>query len=269
VAGTKQVRYEDCGYSFPFKVLEPAEIAEYRKRFTDYQRENLERLSQLPTSKQYLVYSETHAVLAWVYRMVTNEKVLDAVEAVLGPNLLIWDSGWFAKMPGEKKYVAWHQDGNYFGLQLLNMTTAWVALTDSSTDNGCLRVVPGSHAKSLVHKETGAPDNALSKGQEIADEVDESQVVDVVLQAGEMSLHHVGIVHGSNPNTSKRPRIGLAIRYLSPDVAHQGPERQCAMLVRGKDAFGHFDLLDPPVDDSTSAGRAIQLEILQRMGVTG
>lgn len=196
-------------------------------------------------------------------------KILDAVETVLGPNLLVWDSGWFAKMPGDKKYVAWHQDGIYFGLHPPNVVTAWVALTDSTPENGCLRVVPGSHGKNLIHRETGAPDNALSRGQEIAVEVDESQAVDIVLQPGELSLHHVGIVHGSNPNTSDRPRIGLAIRYLTPDVVHHGPERQLALLVRGKDEFGHFELLDRPIGDSAPAGRAIQLKILERMGVKG
>jgi ectoine hydroxylase-related dioxygenase (phytanoyl-CoA dioxygenase family) len=172
-------------------------------------------------------------------------------------------------MPGDKKYVAWHQDGIYFGLHPPNVVTAWVALTDSTPENGCLRVVPGSHGKNLIHRETGAPDNALSRGQEIAVEVDESQAVDIVLQPGELSLHHVGIVHGSNPNTSDRPRIGLAIRYLTPDVVHHGPERQLALLVRGKDEFGHFELLDRPIGDSAPAGRAIQLKILERMGVKG
>lgn len=263
----QQGQYEESGYFFPIQALQDSEVSEFRRRFADYRAENLDRLSQLPTSKQYLVFSQTHAALAWVYRIVTHPKVLDAVETVMGPNLLVWDSGWFAKMPGEKKFVAWHQDGNYFGLHPPNLATAWVALTDSSPDNGCLRVVPGSHRKKLVHKETGAPDNVLSRGQEIAVEVDESQVVDIVLQPGELSLHHVGIVHGSNPNTSNRPRIGLAIRYLTPDLVHDGPERQLAMLVRGKDEFGHFELLEPPTGDSASAGRAIQLKILERMGV--
>jgi hypothetical protein len=268
VAAEDKSQYEERGYSFPYRVLEPSQVAEFLNFFTDYRNGNQERLSQLPTSKQYLVFSETHAALPWVYRMVTNKRILDAVETVLGPDLLVWDSGWFAKMPGEKKFIAWHQDGNYFGLQPLSITTAWVALTDSSTDNGCLRVIPGSHTKALTHKETRAPDNALSRGQEIAAKVDESEAVNIVLQPGQMSLHHVGLVHGSNPNTSDRPRIGLAIRYVTPDVVHDGPLRQCALLVRGKDEYGHFDLIDPPVDDSPAAARTIQLNILKRMGVT-
>ena len=247
MASLQQGQYEESGYCFPIQALQDSEVSEFRRRFADYQAENRERLSQLPTSKQYLVFSETHAALCGVYRIVTHPKVLDAVEIVLGPNLLVWDSGWFAKMPGEKKYVAWHQDGNYFGLYPPNIVTAWVALIASTPENGCLRVVPGSHRKSLIHREAGAPDNALSRGQEIVVEVDESQAVDIVLQPGELSLHHVGIVHGSNPNTSDRPRIGLAIRYLTPDVVHQGPERQFALLVRGKDEFGYWGMHLTPV----------------------
>ncbi|MGH9447351.1 MAG: phytanoyl-CoA dioxygenase family protein, partial [Terriglobia bacterium] len=114
-------------------------------------------------------------------------------------------------------------------------------------------VIPGSHKGPLLPQvETYARDNALSRGQEIAVKVDESRAVDLVLEPGEMSLHDIGIVHGSNANQSEKPRIGLAVRFITPEVIQDGAERQMAQLVRGSDGFGHFDFVDPPQDDVIS-----------------
>jgi ectoine hydroxylase-related dioxygenase (phytanoyl-CoA dioxygenase family) len=163
---------------------------------------------------------------------------------------MVWGSRWFAKMPGEKTYVSWHQDATYWGLHPPNVTTAWIALSHSNPENGCMRVIPGTHLGELLPQtETYAPENALSRGQEIAVEVDESRAVDLKLRPGEMSFHHIGIVHGSNVNTSDKPRIGIAVRYITPDVVQDGPERPLGMLVRGKDDFGNFELIDPPQTD--------------------
>jgi hypothetical protein len=104
----------------------------------------------------------------------------------------------------------------------------------------------------------------LSRGQEIAVAVDESQAVDIVLHPGEMSLHHIGIVHGSTANTSSTPRIGLAVRYISTAVVQDGEERSFAMLVRGRDEFGNFDLIEPPLEDHPTGGPA-QSEVVRRM----
>src|SRR5262249_19109812 len=115
----------------------------------------------------------------------------------------------------------------------------------------------------LPQIETYAEDNVLSRGQEIAVEGDEAKAVDLVLRPGEMSLHHIGIVHGSNPNTSTKPRIGIAVRYIATDVVQDGAQRQFAMLVRGKDEFGHFDLLELPQGNGPSSNR--HLEVLGRL----
>jgi len=262
-----RVRYEESGYYFPIRALEDSEVADFHTCFFDYLTQNKDRLKRLRTREHYLVFSQTHAMLGWVYRMVSHPRVLDAVESILGPNLLVWDSGWFAKIPGETKYVAWHQDSLYFGLRPLELTTAWIALTESDSENGCLRVIPGSHRRDFPHRETDAPDNSLSRGQEISVQVEESQAVDVVLKPGEVSLHHAAIVHGSKANISDRPRIGLAVRYLTPVVVHEGPRRQFGLLVRGRDDRGHFELLEAPVMDSVSSENSIQLKILERMGV--
>lgn len=256
--------YDEQGYFFPLQCFADDEVAYFRAQYFDYHQRHRAELNQLAPKDQYAILSETHTSLLWVYRMATHPRVLDAVSRILGPNLLIWGSRWFTKMPGDKTYISWHQDATYWGLHPPDVTTAWIALSDSFPENGCMRVVPGTHkAGILPQTETYAPDNALSRGQEISVEVNESEAVDVVLHAGEMSLHHIGIVHGSNVNRSQHPRIGLAVRYVNPAVVQEG-ERSLAVLARGRDEFGHFDLVDPPREGATG-GESAQSEAVRRM----
>ena len=244
-------RYERDGYAYPIRVLSEEQAQHYRARYHAYVDRNRDRLAALPANQKYLVLSETHFAARWAYELVTNPRILDAVEQVIGPNILAWGTNWFSKMPGDKAYVSWHQDGTYWNLAPVKVVTAWLALTPSNETNGGLRVVPGSHRQPMLpQRETYAPDNALSRGQEIAVEVDEAQAVCLSLQPGEMSLHHIWIVHGSNANTSSIPRIGLAIRYVSPEVKQDSPGKPHALLVRGRDDYGHFELMNPPTDDN-------------------
>jgi non-heme Fe2+,alpha-ketoglutarate-dependent halogenase len=253
LSASGQQYYRENGYYSPIPVFSDSETAEFGRHFLDYFSQNQQRITGLPPREHYVVMTQTHFLLGWVFRMVSHPSVLDAVESVLGPDLIVWSSQWFPKMPGDKTYISWHQDATYWGLHPPNVTTAWIALSESSPENGCMRVIPGSHHETLPQIETYARDNALSRGQEIAVKVDESQAADLVLKPGEMSLHHIGIVHGSNANTSEKPRIGLAVRFITPEVIQDGAARQIALLVRGRDDFGHFDLVDPPKDDVISA----------------
>ncbi len=257
--------YRERGYYFPIRAFSDSETSEFRRCFDDYYAYHSEQLKSLPANKHVSIYAHTHTFLGWVYRMIAHPNVLDAVESVLGPNLLVRDSGWFVKMPGDKKYISWHQDATYWGLHPPKVTTAWIALSDSIPENGCMRVVPGSQKNPILpHRETYAAENALSRGQEIGVEVDEKQVVDIVLQSGQMSLHDIAIVHGSKANTSYKPRIGLAVRYMPPEVVQDGDVRQLALLVRGKDEFGHVDLIDAPQQDDPSKD-AMRVESLDRL----
>lgn len=239
--------YKEHGYYSPLQVLTTDETRELLREYHAHVGRYSQRLKALAPHEQYLFLSETHTYLNWVYRIVSHPKVLDYVESILGPNLLVWGTRWFSKMPGDKTFVSWHQDGTYWGLHPPQVTTAWVALSESKAENGGLRVIPGSHRGNyLPQRDTYDPANALSRGQEIAVEVDEAQAVNLALEPGQMSLHHIGIVHGSKANTSQKPRIGVAIRYIMPEVVQDGSERSLAMLVRGRDGFGHFELIDPP-----------------------
>ena len=245
--------YEKNGYLFPIRVFDNTEAAKFRRHFDEYTGQNQDRLKELIPRERREIYALTHLMLPWAYEMVSHPKVLDAVEGVIGPDILVWDSGWFVKFARDPAFVSWHQDGAYWGLKPPKVTTAWVALSESTPENGCMQVMPGTQDVQLLQKDTYDKNNALSRGQEIArDDVDEANAVNLILAPGEMSLHHIGIAHGSKANTSDRPRIGIAIRYIAPEVIQEGSERQIVQLVRGKDKYGHFEIVEPPAVGSDS-----------------
>jgi hypothetical protein len=191
-----------------------------------------------------------HLLLSWLADLVRDARILDRVEAVIGPNIFCWSSDFFVKNPGDRKRVTWHQDSTYWGLSEPDIVTAWVALTPSTVESGCMRVVPGSHLMDqLPHRDTFAEQNMLTRGQEVQVEVDESQAVDVVLAQGEMSLHHVRLIHGSEPNNGMHRRIGFAIRYLPTHIRQLSGISDSATLVRGKDEFGNFTHEPRPAGD--------------------
>lgn len=191
-----------------------------------------------------------HLLIKSLNDLARTPAILDAVEAILGADVLVWGVAHFAKPPHHPGFISWHQDGTYWGLSEPALLTAWVALTPSTLQSGCVRVLPGSHQyEQLPHRDTFAKNNMLSRGQEVAVEVDENKTVALELQPGEMSLHHTMTVHGSGPNTSDLPRIGIAIRYIAARVAHAPGFKDSATLVRGNDRFGHYVLEPTPTGD--------------------
>jgi len=207
--------------------------------------------------------NKPHLVFPWLYDLVRDPAVTGPVSAILGPNLLAWGSSFFAKPAGDPGFVSWHQDANYWGLEPHEILTAWIAFSPSLRENGCMRVVPGSQAEALDHRDTFAKDNLLTRGQEIAVDVDENRAANITLEPGEMSLHHVDIVHGSDPNTSDIPRIGFAIRYIASHVRQTGG-RTTATLARGEDTHGHFDLEPRPLAEYDAASLVFRQTALAR-----
>jgi non-heme Fe2+,alpha-ketoglutarate-dependent halogenase len=268
LSAEQQEQYRERGYFYPVRAFEREEASKYCDAFFAYSKQNEEQLRDLIPRERAGFMIDTHLFLRWVYRLVSHPRLLDAVESVLGPNLMVWSSQWFPKFPGDKAFVSWHQDATYWGLTPPDVATAWIALSESVPENGCMRVVPGTHKTlNLPQRDTFARDNMLSRGQEIAVEVDERQRVNLVLQPGEFSLHHVGIVHGSGPNQSDRPRIGLAVRYMSTEVKQSAPEREMVLLVRGRDEFGHFEIAPPPQSDGNCERSPIHTEAMRRKKV--
>lgn len=250
-------RYERDGYYFPVPVLSTAEAAAHRERL-----ERVERDLGGPLRGIYRI--KPHLLLTWLADLVRHPAVLDAVEDVLGPDILCWNTSFFTKEARSPGYVSWHQDATYWGLSEPDVVTAWVAFTDSTPANGNMRVIPGSHRAPVPHVDTFHPDNLLSRGQEVTVQVEEARAADIVLRAGEMSLHHVLIVHGSGANPSGDRRIGFAIRYVPTRVRQTAGPRDSATLVRGRDAFGHFDAEPRPERDLDPAMLAVHAEISDR-----
>lgn len=260
------VDYERDGYCCPVQALAPEEVQHYRQHFDAYYARHGERLAALQPSQRWQINSDTHFAFRWVDELTRHPRVLDAVERILGPNILAWNSSWFVKMPHDKSYIGWHQDGAYWGLEPLEVLTAWIALGPVHQGNGCMRVIPGSHRTThLPQRDTFAENSALTRGQEIAVAVDEQHAVDFVLQPGQISLHHLWIVHGSRANESDIPRIGLAVRYISTRVRQQDADDPFAMLVRGEDTHHNFRLTERPTSNEGMAGEGLHGEALKRV----
>ena len=207
---------------------------------------------------------KVHLLFTWANELARHPSILDAVEDVIGADILCWSTTFFIKEARSPSFVSWHQDATYWGLSTSDVITAWVAFADAPVESGAMKFWPGSHLKNqLEHIDTFAKDSLLSRGQEIAVEVPEGAGVDVALKAGEMSLHHVMLAHGSGPNTTADRRIGFAIRYIPPHV-RQLKVRDSAMLVRGRDTHGNFDLEPEPRADLDPAAIAAHRDAVER-----
>lgn len=227
--------FRENGYVAPVRVLTGPEVTEARSRLERYEAANG---GPIPASFRH----KPHLLFPWLADLIRHPRILDAVESILGPDLLVWSSVFFIKEPHDPAYVSWHQDSTYWELSEPEVVTAWVALSPSHHENGCLRVVPGTHVLDQVeHVDTADANNMLTRGQEIAVEVDEAAAVEVPLQPGEMSLHHIRLFHNSQPNRSNERRIGYAIRYIPTRVRQNTVYRSTATLVRGTDRYSHFD----------------------------
>jgi chlorinating enzyme len=246
------------GYHFPLRALPAEEAFAYRRAMEDSE-------ATLGGPLRGALRSKPHLIFTWANELIRLPAILDAVEDILGPNLLVWSTSFFIKEARDPSYVSWHQDSTYWGLSHPDVVTAWLALSVSIKENGCMRVIPGSHLKDqLPHQDTFAENNLLTRGQEVMVEVDEADAVDVELQPGEFSLHHVRLVHGSDPNTADYRRIGYAIRYIPTYVRQTEGPRDCATLVRGVDTHHHFDMEPAPRADLDPEAVALHRRITEQ-----
>ena len=222
--------YGRDGGVFPIPIMSEAEATAHRRRL---EAAEAERGGMHYLTKPYLV-------LASAREIACNPVLLDAVEDILGPDILLWNSAYVIKEAHDRHYVSWHQDLTYWGLDSDKLVTAWVALTPATPANGGMRFLPGSHKSGMTaHHDTYADDNVLHRGQEVAG-VDEDAAVDMVLAPGQASLHHGWVLHASVPNPSGDRRIGLTVQYLDPSAHQTQTDRESATLVRGRDRYGHF-----------------------------
>ncbi|HEV8244705.1 MAG TPA: phytanoyl-CoA dioxygenase family protein [Polyangiaceae bacterium] len=177
----------------------------------------------------------------FLYQLATTPAVLDYVEDLIGPNILLWSTHFFCKEPGDGTVVAWHQDARYWPLWPHRAVTVWLAFDDSDRQNGALKVVPGTHSIGLLRHDAADRAESVLSMQITPGAFDESEAEHIELRAGEISLHDDNLVHGSDANTSERRRCGLTMRYMPPEVECDRsvwPAFSCR-LVRGVDRFQH------------------------------
>ncbi|MGI9425424.1 MAG: phytanoyl-CoA dioxygenase family protein [Hyphomicrobiaceae bacterium] len=251
--------YDRDGFYFPLRAMSAQEAQSY---VDELQAHEAAHGGPLQSNMRH----EVHLLFTWANRLVRHPKILDGVEAVIGPNILCWTTNFFIKEPNDGGFVSWHQDATYWGLEPHDqIITAWLALSDAPLESGAMKFLAGSHTSGqIAHEDTFNEKNLLTRGQEIAIDVNEDEATDIPLSAGEFSLHHVLLAHGSHPNRTANRRIGLAIRYI-PTTVRQTKVRDTAVLVRGTDDYGHFDLMPDPVSDLDDAALANHAESTRRL----
>jgi non-heme Fe2+,alpha-ketoglutarate-dependent halogenase len=213
-------------------VLTPEQISQYRTEgwvapidvfSTEQTAGLLEEFERAEASVPEYLHAENrnnaHLQFPFLCELALNEVIVDAARSLVGDNMVLWSTVLFVKEPDNVGFVSWHQDANYMGMDSDNFVTAWLGLTPSNADNGCVAVIPRTHLSGQAdHEDHFEEDNILTRGQTVAG-VDPAEAVNLVLEPGQMSLHHPWLVHGSRPNKSDARRIGLAMQsYMGPDV---------------------------------------------------
>ena len=230
-------KYEEQGFLSPVDALTSKEALEVRQEI-----ELIEK--KWPKELEGLGRNYVHLISPIFDRVAHNSRVLDAVESLIGKNILVCGTTLFIKNPYESGFVSFHQDAKYIGLEPHNWVTVWIAVTDANEENGCMLMWPGSHKERLkYHKENFDENNLLTRGQTI-ENVPIEKTVPVELKSGQMSLHHPSIVHGSGLNKSSDRRIGFVIQsYIGTNV-EQVLGKMYVQLARGKDEFNYHNSVE-------------------------
>ncbi|MFL2814930.1 MAG: phytanoyl-CoA dioxygenase family protein [Candidatus Puniceispirillales bacterium] len=239
--------YWKNGFLFPINIFTQNEASKFREELEAIENRYKTDLS-LPMPINTYKRINSQCVIPLATDIALDRKILDIVEKIIGENILLWSVEFFIKEPGSSSIVSMHQDLTYWGLSENEFqVTAWVALSPSNKKSGCMDFVTESFKNPILpHKDTFGKDNLLSRGQEIEVNIKESDKVNIVLNPGQMSLHHGLTIHGSGKNNSNDRRIGVAIRYLNPKIKQVHAEKDFAILARGKDKFNNFIKYDPP-----------------------
>lgn len=243
-------RYHRDGYLSPFTLFTPEEASSIRRELEAAE-------VRWPDAFEGPGRNNAHLNLICLDEIVHHPRLIDAVEDLIGPDILAYGSVLFIKEPQDPGFVSWHQDCRYMGLEPHDSAVSvWIALTPSNTTNGCMSMIPGSHTLGVLeHNDTFGADNILTRGQSI-DDVDESKAVDLILEPGQLSFHHMRTVHGSKPNRSNDRRIGFTIQpYMTPEM-RQVISPTMAQWVRGAECNGNFEIAPRPVVSMSPEGLA-------------
>ena len=246
--------YRNDGFLCPLSALTSDSADRYRDQFLAFEKSDLAK-SAADLHKDIYLF-KPYLILKWVDELVHEPGLLDLAESLIGPNIMCWSAGIFQKAPRSPNYVSWHQDAVYYGLSPVDhVVRVWVALSSARVENGTLLYVRGAHKEGLLpHDPTEADDNLLVNNETVRFDADAYEQVPVILDPGEVAIHHLHMPHASGANRSDEWRINLVITYLSPDVRQDhGPDS--ALLVRGRDDFGNFEPESRPDADFSPSAR--------------
>jgi len=260
-------RYRRDGFFFPYRLMSPIQADDYAARFISFTASDAAKAYPDPVNQLYLL--KAHLIFKWADEIAHHPRLLDAVEQFIGGDIMIWSSGVFAKPAHSGAHVSWHQDATNYELDSADgVVRAWVALTPATLQNGTMHFLPGAHVHGQIsHVDRKADGELLSRGETIDLTIDEAATVPVLIDAGEVSFHHLHAPHGSGRNNSDRPRVNYVITYITPERQPRvGPD--CAMLARGHDRFGHFEHEPrPDADFSPDAMRAHKKYLTMRNAI--
>jgi len=236
--------YKNKGYLYPLRLITAEKAQATRKRFEALESKLGGKFSGTHRTKFYLRYR-------WALKLATTPRILDVVEDLIGPNILLYHNTTWFKNPADHGYVTWHQDITYFGHEPANVLSVWIALTPSNQESGCMQVLPGTHKEGPLPLTTPdlSKNNMLPSGQLVQFDTSSVTPVSMPLEPGEASIHHACTIHGSLPNHSNHRRMGITFCYHSPKLKQRGEQQTSALLVRGKDDWGHYKLEEPPETD--------------------
>jgi len=239
--------YDRDGFVFPVRVMSEADAVSFGDRILAAEADGKLRARGGET-KFYLRFP-------WVYELATRPEILDAVEDLIGPDIMLYHNSIWAKRGGGGHYVSWHQDNTYFGHYPCEVLSMWIALTPATVANGCMQFLPGTHRLGQLPLAGNDVNDAnmLTSGQTVEFDPNSVDAVPIELQPGEASLHHAFLIHGSLPNWTEDLRMGMTLIFHPPHLRQAGDVRTSALLVRGEDRYGHFDRETPPVAEDDEA----------------
>ena len=220
-------QYHDEGFISPIQVIPGVEALSIKSQLEEVEAQFPEEVNAESRNnlQHYFEFLDANA---------HNPSIVYANEDRICPDIALWATVMFIKEPATKNYVSWHQDATYMGMNDVNFPTPWIALSPSNLETGCMTMISGSHKQEIrKHEDTFSEHNILTRGQVISG-VDESKGVDLILEPGEMSIHHGAIIHGSKPNKSQQRRIGFSLQSYMPPAIEQVVGRNIWTHIRGK-----------------------------------
>ena len=240
--------FRSNGFVAPIDCLSPEEAAACMRKIEEYEAATGEDISEKIRARAVLAFK-------WLLDLARHPRIAGALQDAIGPNVILMFCAVWSKQPGGSAFVSWHQDGAYNPFDNNEGATAWIALTDSTPETGCVKAIPGSHRQGFLHHdERYDENNMVSRGQTVTG-IDETQAIDMAMRAGQFSIHHEMVVHGSGQNVGKDRRVGISFACVATETkALSGP--QTGVLIAGDNVPGHWTLNREPAFDLDPVGMA-------------